>query len=97
MEYLSELFPVILDFLLIILVVILIVLAVRLLETLKKVDKVVDDVNVKVNKLNGLFDVIDTATDTISIMSNRIVNVVATSIDRFFTKNKKKKEDEENE
>ena len=97
MEYLSELFPVILYFLLIILVIVLIVLAVRLLETLKKVDHVVDDVNRKVNKLNGLFDVIDNATDTLSIMSNRIVSVITSGIDKLFTKKKNRKEDEENE
>ena len=97
MEYLSKLFPVILYFLLIILVIVLIVLVVRLLETLKKVDHVVDDVNRKVNKLNGLFDVIDNATDTLSIMSNRIVTIITSGIDKLFTKKKNKKEDEENE
>ena len=97
MEYLKDLFPVILYFLLIILVIVLIVLVVRLLGTLKKVDKVVDDVNLKVNKLNGLFEVIDNATDTLSIMSNRIVNIITNSIDKLFTKKSKKKEDEENE
>ena len=97
MEYLKDLFPVILYFLLIILVIVLIVLVVRLLGTLKKVDKVVDDVNLKVHKLNGLFEVIDSATDTLSIMSNRIVNIITTSIDKLFTKKQKKKEEEENE
>jgi len=97
MEYLKDLFPVILYFLLIILVIVLIVLVVRLLGTLKKVDKVVDDVNLKVNKLNGLFEVIDNATDTLSIMSNRIVTIITNGIDKLFTRKTKKKEDEENE
>ena len=97
MEYLQALFPVILYFLLIILVVVLIVLAVRLIETLKKVDMVVDDVNRKVHKLNGLFEVIDSATDTLSIISNRIVGIITSSIDKMFTKKKKEKEAEENE
>jgi len=96
MEYLKDLFPVILYFLLIILVIVLIVLVVRILGTLKKVDKVVDDVNCKVNKLNGLFEVIDNATDTLSIMSNRIVAIIANSIDKLFSKKTKKKEEEEN-
>lgn len=97
MEYLKDLFPVILYFLLIILVIVLIVLVVRLLSTLKKVDLVVEDVNRKVNKLNGLFEVIDTATDTLSIMSNRVVSIITNGIDKLFTKKQKKKEDEENE
>lgn len=97
MEYLNDLFPVILYFLLIILVIVLIVLVGRVIGTLKKVDQVVDDVNRKVNKLDGLFEVIDNATDTLSIMSNRIVSIITNGIDKLFTKKKKKKEDEENE
>lgn len=94
MEYLKELFPVILYFLLIILVIVLIVFVVRMIGTLRRVDEVVDDVNEKVKKLNGLFNVVDTAADTLSIMSNRVVAVLTSSIDKLFTKKKKKKEDE---
>ena len=97
MEYLKDLFPVILYFLLIILVIVLIVLVVRVIGTLKKVDQVVDDVNLKVSKLNGLFEVVDSATDTLSIMSNRIVSLITGGIDKLFTKKKKKKEDDEDE
>jgi len=97
MEFLKDLFPVILYFLLIILVVVLIVLVVRVLGTLKKVDQVVDDVNHKVNKLNGLFNAIDSATDTLSIMSNRVVSIITNGLEKLFTKKSKKKEDEADE
>lgn len=97
MEYMKECFPVILYFLLIILVVALIVLVVRMITTLKKVDQVVDDINQKVSKLNGVFAIIDAATDTLSFMSDRIVSVITNSITKLFSKKKKKKEDEENE
>ena len=97
MEFLHDLFPIILYVLLIILVVALILLVVRLLGTLKKVDQVVDDVNNKVSKLNGLFSAIDSATDTLSIMSNRVVSIITTGIEKLFTKRNKKKEDEEDE
>lgn len=97
MEFLHDLFPIILYVLLIILVVVLIVLVVRALGTLKKVDQVVDDVNDKVGKLNGLFAAIDGATDTLTIMSNRVVSLIATGIEKLFTKKSKKREDEEDE
>jgi len=97
MEFLKDLFPIILYVLLIILVIVLIVLVVRVLGTLKKVDQVVDDVNHKVSKLNGLFNAIDGATDTLTIMSNRVVSFIATGIEKLFTKKNKKKEDEEDE
>ena len=63
MIYLNDLFPVILYILLIILVVVLIVFVIRLIKTLGKVDKVVDDVNRKVTKLDGVFNIIDTSTN----------------------------------
>ena len=97
MKFLHNLFPIILYVLLIILVVVLIVLVIRILGTLKKVDQVVDDVNHKVSKLNGLFSAIDGATDTLTIMSNRVVSLITAGIDKLFTKKNKKKEDEEDE
>ena len=59
MEALNEIFPVILYGLLIILVVVLIILVVKLIKTISKVDLVVDDVNLKVKKLDGVFNIVD--------------------------------------
>jgi len=97
MAYLSELFPVILYFVLIILVIVLIVLVVRVIETLKKVNQIVDDVNQKVNKLNGFFDMVDMATDTLSVMSDKIVSSIANGITKLFSRKKKNREEDENE
>ncbi len=49
--------------LLIILVVALIVLVVNTIKTLAKVDRLVDDVADKSRKLDGVFNIIDSATD----------------------------------
>jgi uncharacterized protein YoxC len=87
-------FPIILYFLASILLVALIVLVVRLIRTLGKVDRVVEDVSYKASKLNGVFHLIDNATDTLSIVSDKVVNVVANGITNFFNKKEKKKEDE---
>ena len=62
MEALNEVFPVILYGLLIILVVVLIILVVKLIKTISKVDLVVDDVNLKVKKLDGVFNIVDNIT-----------------------------------
>ena len=95
MECLNEVFPVILYFLLSILLVVLIILCVKAIGTLTKVNRVVDDVNVKVNKLNGVFNIIDTTTDALSLASDKIVNFVANGVNNLFTRKKKNKEESE--
>ena len=67
-----------------------------MIKTLNKVNHVVDDIDTKQKKLNGVFDIIDTATDTISIVSDKVVGTIANGITNLFTK-RKKKEDEDNE
>ena len=62
----NEVFPIILYILGSILLIVLIVFVVRMMETLKKLDSAIDDYNEKSKKLNGVFDLIDTTTDTIS-------------------------------
>ncbi|MEG1647274.1 MAG: hypothetical protein RR325_00725 [Bacilli bacterium] len=97
METINELLPVILYILLTILVIVLIVFVIRLIKTLSKVDKVVDDVNRKVSKLDGVFNIIDTTTDTLSLISDKVTNFVINKIGMLFTKKSKKKEEDENE
>ena len=78
---------------LIILVIVLIVLGIKAISTLEKVDKVVDDINDKSSKLNGVFNIIDGATDVVSSFSDSVVNVVSNGVEKIFNR-KKEKEDE---
>ena len=50
-----------------ILLVVLIVLGIKLIITMNKIEVVVDDISIKVGKLNGLFSVIDATTDKLSM------------------------------
>lgn len=86
-------FPVILYFLASILLVALIVLVIRLIRTLGKVDKVVDDVSYKASKLNGIFELIDNTTDTLSVVSDKVVSFVSGKINNLIRKKTKKEED----
>ena len=61
-----------------------------------KVDEVLDNMQRKVNSLNGLFSVIDFTTDKISAFSDKVVDVVSGFIGRF-TRKKNKKRIEESE
>lgn len=93
MECINEVFPVILYFLLSILLVVLIILCIKAISTLTKVNKVVDDVNFKVNKLNGVFNIIDSTTDALSLASDKIVNFVANGVNNLFSRKNKNKEE----
>ena len=97
MEYcLNELFPVIIYILSSILLVALIVLTIKVIHTIKKVDKVVDDIDTKSKKLNGVFDMVDNAADTLAVISDKMVGFVVNGITSLFSR-KNKKENEENE
>lgn len=75
-----------------ILLVVLIVLGIKLIITMNKIEVVVDDISIKVGKLNGLFSVIDATTDKLSILSDKMVDAVSVLIRKVF-KRKKRKDD----
>lgn len=78
-----------------ILLITLIIFVIKLMSTLKKVDEAIEDYNEKSRKLNGLFEIIDTTTDTISALSDKLLGVVVKGISNLFKR--KKKEDESDE
>lgn len=79
---------------LIVLVIILIILGIRLIKTLRKVDDVINDVNVKIDKFNGIFDIIDKTADFASLVSDKVINGISTFINALFKKKKGNDEDE---
>ena len=98
MEFWLHFLPIIIYVLLIILLVIGIILGVNAIKTMRKVEKVVDDVNAKVESLNGLFKVVDFTTDKLVMMADRLVDGVSRVASKlFFKKKTDKKEDIDNE
>ena len=97
METLMSILPIILYILGGILWISLIILSIKLIKTINRMNKVVDDVEVKVKSLSKFFSAVDFITDTLSGLSDRIVEAITNSITNFFTKKraKKKKEKEE--
>ncbi len=89
MEFLSSFLPICLYVVAIVLLIVLIVLGIRLIKVLDKVDKVVDNVEEKINSFNGLFQVIDKATDGIATISNSAFNSISKLINRIINKKKK--------
>ena len=89
MDCMKDVFPIILYILLIVLVIFLIVLVYKAIKTLGKVDKVVEDVNQKMNKVEGVFNIIDNAADAMNYIGDRFVNFLSTGITSLFKRKKK--------
>lgn len=96
MESLMEVLPVMLYSLAIVLVIVFIILGIKLICTIDKANNILDDVEKKAKSLNGLFNVIDGVTDTLSVLSDTVVASITNLIGKFIPK-KRKKERKENE
>lgn len=97
MDVLMEILPVTLYILGIILLIVLIVLGIKLIETIDRANSVITDIEKKTKSLNGLFSIIDNVTDTISFLSDTVVETVVGALSKVFKKSKKKKEIKEDE
>ncbi|HJJ17090.1 MAG TPA: hypothetical protein OIM63_03250 [Bacilli bacterium] len=98
MLFLQEFLPIIIYFLLIILLIVGIILGVKAIKAIEKVEQVVDDVNKKVESLNGFFSVIDFTTDKIVSLSDKLIDLIVNGFSKLFFKKKKvKKENMEEE
>lgn len=79
---------------LIVLVIIFIVLGIKLMKTLKKVDGVLDDVNSKMGKVDGVFNLIDRTTDYASNISDKIISTLSNFINVLIRRKKGNDDDE---
>lgn len=96
-EYFNDVLPIIINILLVILLVLLIIISLKTIKTMDKIKMIVDDVDDKVQTLNGAFDLIDRVVDKLSTMSDKMIDSIASFIQRVFKKKEKIKEEEENE
>ena len=98
MDTMLEVFPLILYSLGIILLVILIILGIKLIKTVNQANAILEDAYNKSRSLNGLFHAIDAVTDTLSSISDSIVDNLTAIIGKVFHRRKNKaKENGENE
>jgi len=86
-----EFLGVILDSLLIVLVIILIVLSLKALDTLNKVDAILDNTKKKLENLDGVFNLVDTVSDKLTLVTDTVIGSIVSFITSIF--NKKGKED----
>lgn len=97
MEFVNVFLPVLMYSLLSVLIVVLIVLGIRLLETVNRVNKLLDDVEKKMDSMNGLFNVMDFVTTKATIVTDTIASTIIGAVSNLVKKRKQKKEDVEDE
>ena len=93
MDVLNAILPVLLYIFGIILLIVLIILGIRMIQVLDKVDRIVDNIEDKVNSVNGFFQILDKTGYGISIIGDKIINLFSSIISKIFNNNEKDKED----
>jgi len=94
MDFWLSFLPIIIYILLIILLIIGIILGIKSIITIKKVEKVVDDVNEKVESLNGLFHIVDFTTDKIVMLTDKVIDGLSGFASKIFFKHKRKNKED---
>ena len=97
MDIFLQSLTVIIYVLLIILIAVLISFVVRAFNTLKKLDSTIDDVNNKMNKLNGVFNIVDRSADAINMVTDKLTSTIVSGVSKLFTKKTKKAEESDYE
>lgn len=93
MGYEAGTLSVIVYVLLIILILVAIAVLVRTFFTLKKVDKLIESANERVDSLENLFSIMDSATDTFAFLSEKLVSVFTGAVSRLFKRKEGKKDE----
>ena len=94
MELLNFYLPVALYIAIIVLVIVLIVLVVRLIQVLNKTEILVEDVEKKVHSLDGIFSIIDKTTDSVNVVTDKIIGTLVGKIGHIFKKKNNKDEED---
>ena len=83
--------------LLIVFLIIAIIVGVKLLITLNKVNDLLDDANEKLSSLDKLFDIINFATDRMSMVTEVAIGFLTNGFNKLFKSNKKSKKSKKEE
>lgn len=94
-EFLDMLLPILLYIGGVILLVVLIIIGIKFIKTMNRVGDIVENVDKKVNSLNGLFNIIDVTTDKLSIITDKTVDLISSFVINLFKKKYNKKKEEE--
>lgn len=77
--------------LLIVFLIIAIIIGIKLLFTINKIDELLNDVSNKIKSLDKVFEIVDFATDRMSMVTEVAISFLTTGFKKIFGSNKKKK------
>ena len=97
MDFLSQILPIIIYFLLIIVILVGIVLGIKIIIAIDKVLTIVDSLNEKVEKISPLFNTLGVISTKFNDVVTSVVSGVEGLVYKLFLKNKKKNEETESE
>lgn len=80
-----------------ILLIVLIILGIKMINVVNRFNGVLNELDVKLNKFDKAFQVVDIFTDNLALISDKIVDLISSTIRKMLTKKKKRKEEEINE
>ena len=93
MDLLNFILPVLLYIAGIILLIVLIILGIRLIQMLNKIDRVVDNIEGKVNSLNIAFDLVTKVSDSLSMVGETMIGLIASGVSKIFNRKNHNEED----
>ena len=97
MVFLSQVLPLVVYMLLIVVLVIGIIIGIKLIITMNKVEKIINNVEDKMNALNGVFNIIEIASGRITGVYERIIDFISGIVDRLFLSKNSRKDEEDYE
>lgn len=80
-----------------ILLIVLIILGIKMINIVNRFNGVLNELDVKLNKFDKAFQIVDIFTDNLALISDKIVDLISSTIRKMLTKKKKRKEEEINE
>lgn len=78
-----------------ILLVCSIVMVTKLITTIERINRILDEVDTKLAKFDKTFQIVDVVTDSMAMVSDKLVDGISNLIRRFFYKRKKEREEED--
>lgn len=77
------------------LLVVMIIIGVKFIIIMNRISSIVDDVDQKIKKLNSLFQIVDTVTDRLSLISDRALDIISGIMGKLFKNKKNDREDKD--
>ena len=76
-----------------VLLIVFIILGIKLIGTVSKIDNIIDELEIKLSKMDKIFSPVDVVTDSMALISDKIVDAICYFLKKIFIRDKRKEED----